>query len=227
MSTIDGSRRPGTGIKLFDFALRVLFALWILATLASVVLVGLYLTERGPIVVPSKLDAPYAIQLLDEAERQVVVGAPGHVTGRVNFEIGQESRFIKRAPEVLVNLRVDRNDFDTRAVLSLAVIATIGLGWAAVLNLQAIVRSARRGDPFDPVNTRRLRRVAAVMFAIPLLGVTVTQVVGHTLESDPPVHPVTPGLAWLVFMVVGLGLLALAEVFREGATLRAFEQDTI
>ena len=227
METTIGSRHPGTGIVLFDLALRTLLALWVLATLASVVLVGLYLTQRGPIVVPSKLDAPYAIRLLDEAERQIVVGIPGHVTGQVNFDIGQESRFIKQPPEVLVNLRVNRNDFDTRAVLSAALLATLGFGWAVLLNLQAIVWSARRGDPFDPVNTKRLRRVAAVMFAIPLLGVTVTQVIGHTLESDPPVHPVTPGLGWLAFVVAGLGVLALAEVFREGAALRAFEQETI
>lgn len=230
-------RQPGTGIRLFDIALRTLIVGLAVATLAGLVLAALFLTERGPIVVPSELEAPYAIRLsarpynagpagLDEHERELVVGAPGAITGRINFD-GEEAGYIKQAPTVHVNLRVDPGDTDTRVVVSAAGLVALVLGWLAALSLQGVVSSARSGDPFDPRNARRLRWVAASVLAVPVLGVVTSQALTTTLDSNPAVQPMGVGWAWLPFVVVGLGILALAEVFNEGSSLRQFEQETI
>jgi hypothetical protein len=55
----------------------------------------------------------------------------------------------------------------------------------------------------------------------------MVRVVESRLDVKPPVQVLTPGPSWWVYVVVGLGLLALAEVFREGTALRELERATI
>lgn len=215
------------GIQLFDAALRVLMIGLAAATVASVVLVMLFLTGRGPIAVPSTLDPPYAIEFLDAQDRSIGVGAAGTVERRTNFDIGDEARYIRSAPTVVVDSRVDRTDFDTRVLLSGAGVALLALAWATTLNLFRIVRAAANGDPFAPANAVRLRVIAAAILAVPVVGAVTVRLLGATLDSDPPVTPLSPGVAWLGFVVVSLGLFALAEVFRQGADLRQFEMETV
>jgi len=220
-----GVSRPG--IQLFDAALRILIGGLAAATLASVVLAPLFLTGRGPIAVPSTLDPPYGIELLDSQNRSMGVGDSGTVVRRTNFDIGDEARYIKSAPSVVIESRVDRTDFDTRVLLSGAGLTVLGLAWVMAINLFRIVRAAAEGDPFAPSNAGRLRLIAAAVVALPVVGSATVELLDVTLDSDPPVTPLSPGMAWLGFVVASLGLLALAEVFRQGADLRQFEMETV
>lgn len=219
--------RPGTGIRLFDVVLRLLIAALALASLASLVLVGLFLTERGPIALPVRLGPPFALQLLDDAGREIEVSDAGTIVRRTNFEIGEEARYIKTAPSVVFNARVDRDDTDTRIAVSAVVLALLALSWIVVVNLEAIVGSARRGDPFAPRNVARLRRIAWSLVTVPLIGAAGVTTTRYTLDVDPPAEVLSPGSAWLAFVIVALGVFALAEVFKEGASLRQFEHETI
>lgn len=219
-----GSR---VGIQLFDAALRVLIVGLAAGTIASVVLVTLFLTGRGPIAVPSTLDPPFGIELVDAQDRSIGVGAAGTVNRRTNFDIGDEARYIKSAPTVIVDSRVDRTDFDTRVLISGAGLVLLALAWATTGNLFRIVRAAADGDPFAPSNATRLRVIAAAVLAVPVVGGVTLRLLDTTLDSDPPVTPLSPGLAWFGFVVVSLGLFALAEVFRQGADLRQFEIETV
>lgn len=219
--------RAGIGIRLFDVALRWLIAGLALASAAALVLLALYLTGRGPIALPARLEPPYAIQLLDGAGREIEVGESGTIVRYTNFDIGEESRYIKSAPAVIVNARVDRTDTDTRVVTSVVGLALLSVAWVIVVNLEAIVLSARRGDPFAARNVRRLRRIAIALPAVPVIRFLLTRVVERTLEVDPAVAMFSLGWAWTAFLVVALALLALAEVFKAGASLQAFERETI
>jgi len=215
------------GIQLFDAALRVLIVGLAAVTVASAVLVMLFLTGRGPIAVPATLDPPYGIELLDAEDRSIGVGDTGTVVRRTNFDIGDEVRFIKSAPTVVVDSRVDQTDSDTRVLLSGSGLVLLALAWAATLNLFRIVRAAADGDPFAPSNAGRLRVIAAAVLGVPVVGGVTVQLLDATLDSDPAVTPLSPGVAWLGFVVVSLGLFALAEVFRQGADLRQFEMETV
>lgn len=227
METETQVRRPGVGIVVFETTMRAAVAALPLVTLAAVVLVALYLTGRGPIELPASIDPPYAVRLLDGTEREIQVGPSGSVGERANFEAGEESRYLKSAPAVSVRSRVDRDDTDTRLAVCVAGAVALGLLWAVALNLWLVARSARDRDPFAPANAARLRRVAAALVAVPVVGIAASEIVERTLESDPPVSVVSPGWGWLGFVVAGAAVLALAEVFREGAALRQFERETI
>ena len=223
------SRRTATGmgIRVFDVALRAVLVALAGLTIAWAILVMLYLTERGPLAVPAKLAPPYGIEFLDANERSIVVGEAGSIVNRTNFGIGEESRYIKTAPTVIVEAKVDRADFDTRALLSVAGTSLLALTWAVAVSLYRIVRTAAKNDPFAPANVVRLRTVAASILLVPVVGEITVQVLRRTLDSDPPMVPVSPGWAWLGFVVVALGVFALAEVFGSGAELREFEMETV
>ena len=89
--------------------------------------------------------------------------------------------------------------------------------------LLAITRSLRRGDVFAPVNARRLS-VLAVLLG---LGGTAAQLLSafgavRVADAAPDRGSVLPvfGLSFLpLFAALGIGVLA--EVFRQGAALRA------
>jgi hypothetical protein len=92
-----------------------------------------------------------------------------------------------------------------------------------LLLLLRIVRSLRLGDPFDLANARRLRRIAAaVVFGG--TGASALQSWGeHLVLSDSAIRPFVQEQlhVTLLPLVIGLGVLLLAEVFRRGALMRA------
>jgi len=94
---------------------------------------------------------------------------------------------------------------------------------AVLLLLLRIVRSLRLGDPFDLANARRLRRIAAaVVFGG--TGASALQSWGeHLVLSDSAIRPLVQEQlnVTLLPLVIGLGVLLLAEVFRRGALMRA------
>jgi len=217
----------GFGIRLFDVTLKVLTVALVVGSVAALPLVVLFLTGRGPITVPATLEPPYRISFLDEPDRSIAIASGSRINGYTNFESGQESRYLKEPPDVRFDVRVDRTDTDSRGVIAASAIAVLLLAWVTVVDLRHIIRSAADGDPFVPANVTRLRRLAAAALALPLLQLATTTVVTRTLETDPPVDVITPGFGSWSLVVVGLAVLALAEVFRSGSELRQLDRETV
>ena len=85
------------------------------------------------------------------------------------------------------------------------------------------------GDPFIAANVRRLRIIAAILLAAPLVDagarITDSEVLSRTIPKLPPATTVLElnVNAMLIYFGVGILMLVLAEVFKAGAQLR---QDT-
>ena len=227
MTASQSGATGGLSIRLFDITLQILTLALIVASIAALPLVLLFLTGRGPITVPATLEPPYRISFLDERDRSIAIASDFRINGYTNFESGEESRYLKQPPDVRFDVRVDRTDTDSRSVIAASAVALLLLAWVAVLNLRHIIRSAADGDPFAPANVTRLRRLAAAALALPLLQLATTTVVARTLETDPPVDVIAPGIGSWTLVVVGLAVLALAEVFRSGSELRQLERETV
>ncbi len=94
------------------------------------------------------------------------------------------------------------------------------------LLLFRVVRSLRTGDPFAPVNVRRIRVCAVVVLAGALLA-AASRVFGYQAAVDEAGRalPGSPALEVVVdvpvtAVVLGLGLAAAAEFMRRGTALR-------
>lgn len=107
------------------------------------------------------------------------------------------------------------------AVAAFAYLATSALIFRLLLR---IVATLRVGDPFHPLNVRRLHQIGAA-FATVTLGVWVGQFlvarfVRGAMEAPSLFDLITPSFAVVIIVVI-------AEVFREGARLRRESELTI
>jgi len=98
-------------------------------------------------------------------------------------------------------------------------------GFALILrHLRAMVRSLRRGDPFEPANVSRLKQVGLTLALVTggsWIGQTlVSQFVRGAMKAPSLFDLVTPTFSILVVIV-------LSEVFREGSRLRRESELTI
>jgi hypothetical protein len=219
-------RRAEIGLRVFELTLKVLTGLLAAVSVIAVPLLMLFMTGRGPITVPTELAPPYRISFLDEQDRSIVA-SDARIGEYRNFDIGEESRYLKQPPDVTFDLRVSRTDTDTRAVISAAVVTALLLAWVAVWNLRRVVQTARDCDPFIPSNVTRLQVLAVTAFAVPVVNIVTTTLLNRTLDSDPAVNVTSSGWGPWAMIVTGLAVLALAEVFRSGSELRRFEQETV
>jgi Protein of unknown function (DUF2975) len=211
-------------VRVLDWLMTLsLGGLWV-GTVILIPIGGLVLTGRGSPTVHSTLDAPFAVELPDGRRIEVSDGAAATY---VNFPEGEEHHYLADAPEVSADVSIDRADTDARVVYVASLAALLGLMWFAWVNLQRVVRTARQGRPFDPRNPVRLRCVAAVALAVPVLTELVARAFDAVMETDPPVQAALPGPSVWFSLVVGFGLLALSQVFAEGARLRELEQLTV
>ena len=107
------------------------------------------------------------------------------------------------------------------AVAAFAYLATSALIFRLLLR---IVATLRVGDPFHPLNVRRLHQIGGA-FASVTLGVWVGQFlvarfVRGAMEAPSLFDLITPSFAVVIIVVI-------AEVFREGARLRRESELTI
>lgn len=110
-----------------------------------------------------------------------------------------------------------------------ALVATAAFAYLAISALifrllQRIVATLRVGDPFHPLNVRRLHQIGAA-FASVTLGVwagqfVVSRFVRGAMPSPSLFDLITPSFAVIIIVVI-------AEVFREGARLRRESELTI
>ena len=111
-----------------------------------------------------------------------------------------------------------------------ALAGVLALGFVYIALLIVAVERTRRvfstmtaGDPFDPQNVNRLRMIGAALAAMELLG-WAGRVIIHALIPQAKNLPTSLNLtAWFSVLVV----FVLAEVFREGARLRAEAELTV
>lgn len=97
------------------------------------------------------------------------------------------------------------------------------LAIVVLLGLLLLVRSLRQGDPFTPVNARRLYAIAAAV-GIGGQGAVLLHAWGRaSVISDSPLSPylVQDVHISALPLLAGLGMAVAAEVFRQGAALRA------
>lgn len=103
----------------------------------------------------------------------------------------------------------------------------ISIGLAIIYQLKKIFASLAAGSPFILENTKRIQRIALFIFSGAAIQFVAGQIIGKVLEANVVIKDVSfivsrkPNLAALFF---GLVILVLAEIFRQGATLKE-EQD--
>ena len=94
--------------------------------------------------------------------------------------------------------------------------------------LLLLLRSFHAGDPFTPTNARRLAVIGVLLICVAVIP-QVDGWVLHTLVSGTPLQGAALYAAedyrWAP--VVGFGVLALAEFFRQGSRLRADVQGLV
>jgi Protein of unknown function (DUF2975) len=213
------------GLRAFAGLLWVLTLVLAFVTAVAVPLLVLVVLGHGSITLDATIDPPYSVRFT--GDRTIVVTGDQSVATFENFPVGDERHFIDTAPTVHAKANVVRDDTDSRAVVVVAFVALLALTWLALVNLRRVVRSARAGEPFTRKNVGRLRIVAITALALPAVSFVMTRILDSTLDVMIPLHVTIPGVSWWVFLVIGVGLLALAEVFREGAELQELEHATI
>ena len=107
------------------------------------------------------------------------------------------------------------------AVAAFAYLATSALIFSLLIR---IVGTLRMGDPFHPLNVRRLHQIGAA-FASVTVGVWIGQFlvarfVRGAMEAPKAFDLITPSFAVVILVVI-------AEVFREGARLRRESELTV
>jgi hypothetical protein len=197
--------------------------LLIVATAIAVPLLVLAAIGKGSTYVSGVLDTPYRVAFDDG--RAIAVG--GDTTAYENFAIGEESHTLSSAPTVTASLRVPASDLDTRAIVIAMFTSWLAAAWLGLVNLRRLVRSARDGRPFASENPRRLRWLGVAVLSVPIVTGLGNVIVARTIELDVPFSVSVDRGSWLSLIVVGVGLIALAEIFAEAVRLREFEETTI
>jgi hypothetical protein len=215
--------KPGRGLRALDLAVNGLHVLLIVATAIAAPLLVVAAIGKGSTYVSGVLDAPYSLAFDDG--RSITVD--GDTTTYENFPIGEESRTLHSAPTVTASLRVPASDLDTRAMVIAIFGGWLAAAWLGLVNLRRLVRSARNGGPFASENPRRLRWLGAAVLSVPIVTGLGNAIAARTIELDVPFSVSVDQGSWLTLVVVGVGLIALAEVFAEAARLREFEETTI
>jgi hypothetical protein len=214
---------PGKALRLFDNVLTVAQVLLVVGSVLLLLIAYPVLNGHGTLTLDAEADTPHTVEFADGT----AVESGGGSTAWIGFPEGEERRHLSDAPTVLVRYTLADDDRDARAVVLAAIGVWVGLGWIGLVNARAIVRSSRQGRPFDPDNVRRLRRIGVAVVAFPVVSWAIRWGLDRTLDVGSPVHVRMAGPTSWVYLVAGLGLLALAEVFREGSRLRALDEATI
>ncbi len=202
------------GLLWFD---RLLQLLTVIFAVGTVVYAGTVLTgSSGGIGVDATVDPPLVISLDDGPSFSLQ--ADGQIENRVlDLEDG----------EVRATIRLRDADTDARVAVAVSGAAVMAAFWTGLVMTRRIVRSAREGNPFDARNVFRLRVLATLFVLVPAGSEVSSRLLGSAVDADPRVHVSVGSPDWGVFVLVALGLLALAEVFSEGVALRDLDRATI
>ena len=165
-----------------------------------------------------------------------VVTAPGTVSGRTGvglqasvdppFRVTRAGVSAVESPHLTVSARIPKGDRDSRVVIVTSLLVAIALWWAALIALRRIVSTARDGNPFDRRNVGRLRLLASLLLAAPVVVGVANRMLEGTFDSTV-VHPHVADVNAATMVVIALGVFVLSEVFRKGAELQELEESTV
>lgn len=212
-------------LRYLDVVLRIALVALAFITAFALVVIAISLSGRGSWSAASHLDGSYRIEFDDG--RAIGIDN-GSATTYENFDQAAEHATLTGPVELVAQVSVPTEDRDSRVVLGLLLVGWLGAAWLGLWNLRAVVAATRGGDPFAQENGARLRRLGIAVLSVPVMTWIGGQALEATFNPDLPfVADVGGGVpAWLM-AVVGLGVLALAEVFAEGTRLREFEESTV
>ena len=199
-----------------DRFLKVVTAVFAIGTVAFVATLVPLVTGSAGVGVDGTIEPPLTIATPDGAA--IDVAPSGEVAART---LDLESARID------ATMRLGEDDTDARLVVALSGVALIAAFWTGLIVTRRIVRSARDGDPFDARNVTRLRVLAALFVLVPVGTQITAWLLEAAVETAPDVQVAMASPDWGILLVVALGLLALAQVFREGVTLRDLDRTTI
>jgi hypothetical protein len=134
-----------------------------------------------------------------------VVGATPDVTERLQAGLGSDA---PTKSEVLVLLAI--------------LLGLLAMVFALLRELRSVVRTVKSGEPFHPANPRRLRMVALWLALIEIATTILAFMIPRAFLDRPPGDDIDL-TSWLAVLIV----LVLAEVFHEGARLRADAELTV
>jgi hypothetical protein len=222
---MDTRSASGRTLRWFDLLLR-----WatIVLVLPTIIIGGntiASLSGRAYVTVPATVEPPFDLTVPDDTTVEVLPN--GHATVHRARPSGDERSFIGGALTAHTTIAISRSDRDTRVVLAVTTLLLGAALWTGLICLRRIVRSSRRGNSFDRANVQRLRLVGALVLAWPIVLAAAAEALDATIDASPSVDPMMPGPGWWIPLLMGLGLLALAEVWREGVELRELERETI
>ena len=211
-----------SAVRLTRLILVVVTPLVLLLTVLVVIGVGsLRLAGSTDAVLPVQLQpGEYQIergdgQRADVAETTVFESNDGEVTfGTTRVDIG-----------------IDDDAIAIRAVAGMLIVVWLILAWVGVNSMNGISSSMRAGNGFTTGNSRRVRRLGIVVLAYPALTflgrLLLRQMVDALDLAGPPVS-VDVGVAdWWVWVLFGLLLVAIAELFAYGVALQELDEATI
>ena len=211
-----------SAVRLTRLILVVVTPLVLLLTMLGVIGVGsLRLAGSTDAVLPVQLEpGEYQIdtgdgQRTDVAETTVFTSNDGEVTfGTTRVDIG-----------------IDDDAVAIRAVAGMLIVVWLILAWVGVNSMNGISSSMRAGNGFTTGNSRRVRRLGMVVLAYPALTflgrLLLRQMVDALDLAGPPVS-VDVGVAdWWVWVLFGILLVAIAELFADGVALQELDEATI
>jgi len=228
--TLSGDQTPtrsGRGLRVFDFALS---AMLIALSAGTALLLPFLIAQslgHGTISVEGVIDVPYSFSVAGGPTMEV--GADGSTSTVWDGPADdQPYEGVRPASGLRATIDLDDGDVDARVIVGGAIVCYVVASWIGLLNLRRVVRSALTGNPFDVRNVGRLRWCAVAALSAPVTGWIMARLFEIALDpslAGAKVDLVRPD--WGVYVLVGLGLLALAEVFRVGETLQDLERSTI
>jgi hypothetical protein len=99
----------------------------------------------------------------------------------------------------------------------------VGVLLVVFAQLRRVLATLIQGDPFHPSNVARLRTMGLALVGLEMVGYLVRLVVRWLVRVEEPWPVSLNATGWFAILVV----FVLAEVFREGARLRAEAELTI
>lgn len=173
----------------------------------------------------ARAQPPYAVGIPGRGEVQVLEdGSVEEVTPTGDDAV---DALTEGAPTVGTEVPVGSGDTDARLAVVVLLGLLLALAWLALVKLGGIVEAARSGDPFCEENASRLRWLAAVVFVAPVALAVFARVIDVVVDT-PYAVDLSPGsVPWAPCLFAAVALLALAEVFGEGARLREIDRTTI
>lgn len=110
-------------------------------------------------------------------------------------------------------------------VLLLVVITLLALAIVFLFNLRRIILSVGEGDPFIPVNARRLARMGWITVIMQFAAFPATALAGWVQQSIDDLN--VDFEFSLTGLLLALILFILARVFRQGAAMREDLEGTV